>query len=820
MFANQQPDEIAEIASLVGLQVLQLHGDSDPQRVADVRAATGLEIWAVVRTATGILPDDVEELADAADALLVDAMAPGQLGGTGLTIPWLQLGESLDAMTAGHRIVLAGGLTPENVGEAIDYVSPMVVDVSSGVESAPGIKDHKLVRAFIAAARANGEWSNCMSVSVIRRIGSARSAASTCPRRSCPRSTSSRRRTPRRRCDASFRAELSAMLSTYVGRPSPLSEAPRLSERVGARVLLKREDLNHTGAHKINNTVGQVLLARRMGKRASSPRPGAGQHGVATATVCARFGLECVVYMGEEDMRRQELNVFRMRLMGATVVPVTSGTRTLKDATSEAIRDWVTNVNDTHYIIGSVVGPAPYPRMVRDFQAIIGVEARAQVLERTGRCRRRWWRASAAARTRWASSTPSFPMPAVELIGVEAAGEGLDSERHSASLTRGTPGVLHGALSYLLQDDAGQVHPAHSISAGLDYPGVGPEHSYLKDSGRATYVSVRDDEALEGFQTLSRLEGIIPALESAHAVAWITRERRAVERGRRRPALRERARRQGCGAGDGNGYLGRVTNPTPHLTTKEMERIPAPFERERVEELLRLFGKGGAGAPALPPQQPGLQVRARCAARRLRFPSGSRRRSSRSAFTESEVKWEGETVLEETTRGSDSLPWLFYKDGVREMRMLRGFETEELDKLLGILQRVRKASPDEDDLLTMLWQGDFVFLRYRYVDLSVEASVPLADGGEALAASHEDPRQAVEEDELESPSRRPASSACPTSTARCTSSTRRRSSISSPRSSASTRRTCARTSSACCSTSSSSRRIRPSATKCPRCSTT
>jgi tryptophan synthase beta chain len=324
--------------------------------------------------------------------------------------------------------------------------------------------------------------------------------------------------------DPSFRAELSTMLATYVGRPSPLSDAPRLSEKVGARVYLKREDLNHTGAHKINNTVGQVLLARRMGKTRIIAETGAGQHGVATATVCARFGLECIVYMGEEDMRRQSLNVFRMRLMGATVVPVLSGTRTLKDATSEAIRDWVTNVTDTHYIIGSVVGPAPYPRMVRDFQAIIGVEARAQVLERTGTLPRSVVACVGGGSNAMGIFHAFVPDAGVELVGVEAAGEGLDSERHSASLTRGTPGVLHGALSYLLQDDAGQVHPAHSISAGLDYPGVGPEHSFLKDSGRATYVSVRDDEALDGFRMLSRLEGIIPALETAHAIAWMVRE--------------------------------------------------------------------------------------------------------------------------------------------------------------------------------------------------------------------------------------------------------------------------------------------------------
>jgi tryptophan synthase beta chain len=325
--------------------------------------------------------------------------------------------------------------------------------------------------------------------------------------------------------DETFRQELSTMLATYVGRPSPLSDAPRLSERVGVQVFLKREDLNHTGAHKINNTVGQVLLARRMGKRRIIAETGAGQHGVATATVCARYGLQCVVYMGEEDMRRQALNVFRMRLMGAEVVPVLSGTRTLKDATTEAIRDWVTNVTDTHYIIGSVVGPAPYPRMVRDFQSIIGVEAREQMLQRTGRLPTSVVACVGGGSNAMGVFHAFVPDAGVELIGVEAAGEGLESERHSASLTRGTPGVLHGALSYLLQDDTGQVHPAHSISAGLDYPGVGPEHSFLKDSGRATYVSVRDDEAMAGFQLLSKLEGIIPALETAHAVAWVDRER-------------------------------------------------------------------------------------------------------------------------------------------------------------------------------------------------------------------------------------------------------------------------------------------------------
>ena len=323
--------------------------------------------------------------------------------------------------------------------------------------------------------------------------------------------------------DPRFLAEWDELLTNYVGRPSPLSTAPRFSAQIGAPVYLKREDLNHTGAHKINNTVGQALIARRMGKTRIIAETGAGQHGVATATICARFGLQCVVYMGAEDMRRQELNVFRMRLMGASVVPVESGTRTLKDATTEAIRDWVTNVTDSHYIIGSVVGPAPYPRMVRHFQSVIGREARDQMLARAHRLPKTVVACVGGGSNAMGMFSGFVADDAVELVGVEAAGLGLDTGHHSASLSRGTPGVLHGSLSYLLQDETGQVHPAHSISAGLDYPGVGPEHSYLKDTGRAEYVAVTDDEAVKGFELLSRTEGVIPALETAHAVAWIAK---------------------------------------------------------------------------------------------------------------------------------------------------------------------------------------------------------------------------------------------------------------------------------------------------------
>ncbi|HUF75156.1 MAG TPA: tryptophan synthase subunit beta [Longimicrobiales bacterium] len=326
------------------------------------------------------------------------------------------------------------------------------------------------------------------------------------------------------RADADFQASLGALLKDFAGRPTPLYHARRLGEAAAhPAVYLKREDLNHTGAHKVNNTLGQALLASRMGKRRIIAETGAGQHGVATATACALFDLECVVYMGEEDVQRQALNVYRMELLGAEVRPVDSGTRTLKDATNEAIRDWVTNVETTHYIIGSVVGPDPFPRMVRDFQAIIGREARAQILEVEGRLPAAVVACVGGGSNAIGAFHEFVPDAGVRLIGVEAAGEGIESGHHSASLAAGRPGVLHGSLSYLLQDSDGQVAPAHSVSAGLDYPGVGPEHSFLKDSQRARYTSATDDEALDAFHRLSELEGIIPALESAHAVAHVLR---------------------------------------------------------------------------------------------------------------------------------------------------------------------------------------------------------------------------------------------------------------------------------------------------------
>jgi tryptophan synthase beta chain len=324
--------------------------------------------------------------------------------------------------------------------------------------------------------------------------------------------------------DPQFHAELDGLLKHYVGRPSPLYFAERLTQHLGgAKIYFKREELNHTGAHKINNCIGQILLAKRMGKTRIIAETGAGQHGVATATVAARFGLPCIIYMGEVDIERQKPNVFRMNLLGAEVRPVSSGSRTLKDAMNEALRDWVANVQDTFYIIGSAAGPHPYPAMVRDFQTVIGKETRVQMMAAEGRLPDLLVACVGGGSNAIGLFHPFLDDPDVAIHGVEAAGEGIETEHHAATLSKGTPGVLHGARSYLLQDEDGQVLEAHSISAGLDYPGVGPEHAWLKETGRVTYVSVTDKEALDAFQLTCRLEGIIPALESSHAIAHVMR---------------------------------------------------------------------------------------------------------------------------------------------------------------------------------------------------------------------------------------------------------------------------------------------------------
>jgi tryptophan synthase beta chain len=322
--------------------------------------------------------------------------------------------------------------------------------------------------------------------------------------------------------DPDFQNELAEDLSRYVGRPTPLYAAERLTRELGgAQIFLKREDLNHTGAHKVNNTVGQALIAKRMRKRRIIAETGAGQHGVATATVAARLGLACQVYMGADDIKRQSLNVYRMKLLGADVISVTSGSRTLKDAMNEAMRDWVTNVDDTHYIIGTAAGPHPYPMIVRDFQSVIGREARAQCLQYTGRLPDTLVACVGGGSNAIGLFHPFIDDPMVRFVGVEAGGLGLETGKHAAPLSAGVPGILHGNRTYLMEDDDGQIIETHSISAGLDYPGVGPEHAYLKDIGRATYVTVTDDQALAAFRYVTRVEGIMPALESSHALAWV-----------------------------------------------------------------------------------------------------------------------------------------------------------------------------------------------------------------------------------------------------------------------------------------------------------
>jgi tryptophan synthase beta chain len=331
------------------------------------------------------------------------------------------------------------------------------------------------------------------------------------------------------RADGSFQREIDYYFKHYIGRPSPLYFAARLTEhcraqadgKSGAKIYLKRDELNHTGAHKINNCIGQVLLARKLGKKRIIAETGAGQHGVATATVCALFGLECIIYMGAKDIERQSPNVFRMKLLGAQVVPVQSGSRTLKDAMNEALRDWVTHVDNTFYLIGTAAGPHPYPAMVRDFQSVIGRETRTQMQEAEGRLPDSLVASIGGGSNAIGLFHPFIPEPGVRMIGVEASGHGLDSGAHAASIARGRPGVLHGSRTYLLQDDHGQILDAHSISAGLDYPGIGPEHAWLHDTGRVEYVSITDDEALNAFQLVSRLEGIIPALEPSHALAHV-----------------------------------------------------------------------------------------------------------------------------------------------------------------------------------------------------------------------------------------------------------------------------------------------------------
>ena len=514
---------------------LQLHGKESPERVAAIKARYKLPVYKVIGVSTR------QDLAAAAlykgiaDWLLLDAKPSEDSvrpGGNGRAFDWTLLSH----LDRGLPFMLSGGLDAANVAEAIRISHPDGVDVSSGVEERPGVKNSDKIRAFVAAARAAFAGPETKTgpdaMTEKPKLNSFRNGPDErghfgqfggrfVAETLMPLILSLEQAYKDAKADPAFHKEMDGHLAHYVGRPSPLYFAERLTEHLrGAKIYLKREELNHTGSHKVNNVLGQIMLARRMGKPRIIAETGAGQHGVATATLCARFGLKCVVYMGAVDVARQAPNVYRLKLLGAEVIPVQSGSRTLKDAMNEALRDWVTNVHDTFYCIGTVAGPHPYPGMVRDFQSIIGHETRAQMQELEGRLPDSLIACIGGGSNAMGLFHPFLDDPSVEIYGVEAAGHGLTS-LHAASIAGGRPGVLHGNRTYLLMDDDGQIEEAHSISAGLDYPGIGPEHSWLHEIGRATYLSATDAEALEAFQLLSRLEGIIPALESAHAIAKV-----------------------------------------------------------------------------------------------------------------------------------------------------------------------------------------------------------------------------------------------------------------------------------------------------------
>lgn len=522
VFVNATIDYVVEAAENYGLTLIQLHGDEGPAYCSEVARRSGAKVIKAspIRTRSDI----TDLIAHNVDYYLFDGYSGGFYGGTGQTFDWQLLSDSAQSTP----FILSGGLTPENVAEGIKAVRPFAVDVASGVEAYAGKKDSDKLEAFFAAARsvdkdeiedAQKQQPQAGGDQPEQRFG--RYGGRYVPETLMPALAELTEAYASLGEDRDFQARLQMLLRDYCGRPTPLYLAQRLSEKVGYKVYLKREDLLHTGAHKINNALAQALLAQKMGKRRIIAETGAGQHGVAVATVSALLDLECVVYMGTEDIRRQQPNVERMELLGAKVVAVEAGARTLKEAVSEAIRDWVTNVAESHYIIGSVVGPAPFPAMVRDFQAVIGGEARAQMLDVEGALPQQVIACVGGGSNSIGIFKAFLEDAAVELIGVEAGGEGIDSGRHGAALLAGSDGVLHGSYSRVMQDSEGQIVEAHSVSAGLDYPGTGPQHAHLRESGRVFYQAVNDSEAIAAFKQLSLLEGIIPALESAHAIAWL-----------------------------------------------------------------------------------------------------------------------------------------------------------------------------------------------------------------------------------------------------------------------------------------------------------
>lgn len=520
---NPEMEELKELLHTAKLDVLQLHGQESPKFCREVKANFPVSVFKAVSVKAEQLPEEhiaeLEHYAGCIDGLLIDTYEPIHGGGSGRTFGWDVIPLYKEwASRQGIPLFVAGGLDSSNVGTLIKEYKPDGVDVSSGVESSPGVKNIEKVTTFVERVK------RIMTVLPDRngRFGSF--GGRFVPETLMNALIELEEEYNRYAEDSAFQEEIAYLLKQYSGRETPLYYAERLSNHLGkAKIYLKREDLNHTGAHKINNAIAQGVLAKRMGKKKVIAETGAGQHGVATATVAALLGLECKVFMGEEDTKRQQLNVFRMKMLGAEVVPVTSGSRTLKDAGNEALRYWVSNVEDTFYILGSAVGPHPYPMMVRNFQRIIGDETRRQILAVEGRLPNTIFAPIGGGSNAIGMFYPFLEDSEVALVGVEAAGKGVETEYHAATMSKGTHGVFQGSMSYLLQDEYGQVKEAHSISAGLDYPGVGPEHSYLKDIERVKYVPITDQEAIEALQLLCRTEGIIPALESAHAVAQVAK---------------------------------------------------------------------------------------------------------------------------------------------------------------------------------------------------------------------------------------------------------------------------------------------------------
>ncbi len=550
VFVDQPLEHIRAVADSVGLSAVQLHGRETPAEAS----LAGVRVIKSVRADESTLAE-IDRWPESV-MLLVDATDEAAHGGTGRCADW-----AIAARMAARRpLALAGGLSADNVVAALRAVRPAAVDVSSGVESSPGVKDDARMRAFFAAV--NGAADRALPA-FGRRDPDGRGYFGPFGGRFVPETLVAPVEALERayldaRADPSFASALENLLATYVGRPTPLTEAARLGRESGARVFLKREDLTHTGAHRINNAIGQALLARRMGKSRVIAETGAGQHGVATATACALLGLRCEVYMGAEDMARQAPNVTRMQWLGARVRRVDGGARTLKDAINEAMRDWVANVGDTYYLLGSALGPHPYPLMVREFQSVIGFEARRQVLAQAGRLPNAVVACVGGGSNAIGLFDAFLEDHGVRLVGVEAGGIDLSPGRHAARFAGGRAGVLQGTRTFILQDADGNIEATHSISAGMDYAAVGPEHAWLREQGRAEYRLANDADAKEAFQELARLEGIIPALESAHAVA----------------AARQVAREAGPGgivlvnlSGRGDKDLGTMTEGEGHVAS-------------------------------------------------------------------------------------------------------------------------------------------------------------------------------------------------------------------------------------------------------------